>query len=703
IDHQVKLHGQRLELEEIEQAIAQLDDVCEAVVLLHKSVENTQKLHAFVCLSDVNKTIAPENWRARLADQLPLYMIPADITVVESIPVTHTGKLDRNLLLSLLRTSKHSSSVTRPLAGIETQVAEVWRDLLSVDIYREDHFFAIGGNSLLAVTVAHRISKQLNLHVVARDLFAAPTLAGFSEKVAGAEVKSNDALQRSDVATASECEFWTAEKAGLDTRTFIILVQQKVQGQAPLTKEWDAAWEKIVMRHGALRTFYREDSEGLLRRRLVSDSTTKLTHTVVADNAAMIEMMRKWQSEPLRMDSAPLWRAGVISERATGTTTFWLAMHHAVGDGHSVAILLNEIAMLIEGENPALPQTDLDESGAAYNTYLKGRDAKQDREYWHHIMAPVPDKAFDEWSLDYSREDTNLIGTHRFKAYVDKEIATGLFKLASEHEASIHALMLTLLAFETRRRTGREDFVLGTTASSRETIEDNDVVGCFVNMLPIPYTSFDINVFGDLLKITQKELMAALQYARFPFSQIYHDVWAKRPQLRHPLRFPLFDLVVTENPSTENKNGIFSADSVIAGNLEYEFTDWPPGQDMVLIHERQPDGSLMLEWHVNAEVYQRSTSQVWFQSLLSWSNWLGEKPTRAGEPLPTLLPEEVLCLSSWEMGPVISRPSQSVHEMFEERVALHPQKIAFVSGDETISYGELNHQANRIAHALLTS
>ncbi|MDV7340258.1 amino acid adenylation domain-containing protein [Terasakiella sp. A23] len=703
MDHQVKLHGQRLELEEIEQAVAKMEEVAEAVILLHEAAAGTKTLQAFVRLNDGQDLRTPADWRATLGEHLPPYMIPAAISVVDHIPVNQSGKLDRNALLALAPQESQPDDLTPPMLGIESTVAEVWQDMLNVSVHREDNFFALGGNSLLAVTIAHRLSKQLNRQVAARDLFGAPTLSGFAEKVAASAPASADAAERSDIATEGEREFWTAEQAGLDTRTFIILVQQDVHGDVPSAEIWDEAWAKVVARHGALRTYYREDGEGILRRRLVGQTDAKLAHTVVADQQTLREMVRKWQSEPLAMEQAPLWRAGVISERETGTTTFWLALHHAVGDGRSVGIILHDMASFIEGIELTPLETDLDETGAAYNAYLEGPAAEEDRAYWKNIMAPVPDVAFDENPLDMSREETPYIGTHRIKTYLDADTAKGLYQIASDHKASMHALMLTLLALETKRRTGREEFVLGTTASSRETAEDNEVVGCFVNMLPLPYQLNDDIVFGDLLEETQQALMGALQHERFPFAQIYHDVWAERPHLRHPLRFPLFDFVVTENPAPEVIGGVFTRPAVVGAEQEYEYTDWPPGQDMVLIHERQPDGSLLMEWHVNAEVYQRDTSETWFKALADWARWLGQNPVRAGDKLPALLPFEEEQLLSFEQGPVRARPDHSVHELFEKHVLNTPEAAAIRKLDGVISYNELDQAANKLAHGLLNA
>jgi amino acid adenylation domain-containing protein/thioester reductase-like protein len=585
----------------------------------------------------------------------------------------------------------------------------VWQDLLDKQVHRDDNFFALGGNSLLAVTIAHRLSKQLNRKIAARDLFASPILVDFAKKVAQAQTSNQDVPQRSDIATAGELEFWTAEKAKLDTRTFIILVQQQIQGQNPSAATWEAAWAKIVARHGAFRTYYREDTSATLRRRLINNNdftdNALLQHSEVANRKQMLEMVRQWQSEPLQMSQAPLWRAGIVTETQTGSATFWLAMHHAIGDGRSVGIILQDLAALVTGEHRPQPQTDLDEAAWSYNTYLGSANAEQDRQYWQQVMKPVPLSSFDEWPLDHDRQEPPQVGTHRLKSYLSSQQTQGLLQLAADNQASLHALMLTLLALETKRRTGREHFILGTTASSRETAQDNQIVGCFVNMLPLPYSLTETVSFSQLLAHSQQQLMAALVHERIPFAQIYHDVWAKNPSVRHPLRFPLFDLVVTENPAPGHIGDIFAHKDNNQPSDEYEFTPWPPGQDMALIHERQNNGALMLEIHVNAEVYQRDSAQAWFDAIVGWAKWLAqnqiENPAQTQAPLPALLPQEITWLNRWQQGKIIERPTLCVHQLFEQHAKATPNAPAIIVQDQHISYEQLNRYANQIAHALI--
>jgi len=695
IDQQIKLHGQRLELGEIEQALGSHPAVEEAVVQAEASKYDTKVLRAFVRLRSGAAMPAQDEWRGYLADRLPLYMVPASVTSVTAIPLTFAGKIDRDALLLVPRERSDGPAKNPPSGEMETRVAAVWSDLLGCGVWREDNFFALGGNSLLAVIMAHRLSRDLARPVAARELFAAPTLAGFAARITELVRTALPVVSaRSDLATEGQREFRTAEAAGLDTRTFTIPLLRVVEGQMPSLDRWNTAWASLVARHEALRAYFREDAEGRLRRMAVPTVMQTLENAALPDRSSARAFVRERQGEPFVMGQPPLWRAGLVEVAESGEHQFWLALHHSVGDGRSLGIMMDELGALLRGEELPTLTCDFAESAAREEAYLAGPDCAADARYWQDLLARLPDTAFDEGPLDFRRCITAKTGNHRFETRLDAATTQGLKALAREQEASLHAVMLTLLAMEARRRTGRADVVIGTTASVRETAAEEQVVGYYVNMLPLVCHPPRDAAFGAALRETQQTLAAGLQHARYPFARIYREFWSTRPQQRHPARYPLFDLAVTENP----ESGSGSAQTVA-----YELTAASPGQDMVLTHQGLADGGLLLQWHVNASLYTKETASYWFDGLRGWAVWLAEDLGRAQEPLPSLLPREATLLEGWEHGAQVVRPALRFHELFESVLDTPNQcdRPAIVTEAGITTYGALDRQANAIAHSLL--
>ncbi|MGR0188478.1 amino acid adenylation domain-containing protein [Azospirillum aestuarii] len=709
IDHQVKLHGQRVELAEIEQDLLAHPAAAQAVVLVDAAAEGTKALRAFVRAKDGAALPDEEGWRAFLADRLPAFMVPASVTAVDSLPLTPAGKIDRDVLLRLAHSHSdgHAATAEReaPLDGLESRIAALWGGLLGEEVARTDNFFALGGNSLLAVTIVHRLSQDLGVAVPARALFAAPTLAGFTRKVA--ELRDAEAPQAdadgSDLATEGEREFRVAEAAGLDTRPFIIPVIRTVEGEVPDPARWSDAWTALVERHEALRTTFAEDAEGRLRRRVAAvDGALELS--TQTGRAAALAHIRARQGEPFAMAIAPLWRAGLVRLADGGSPLFWMAMHHSIGDGRSVGILLEELTALLAGE-PLPPLSARYAAMAARELrYLDGPDRAADEAHWREHLSALPPEAFEDWPLDTPRAAGATPGSHRFELRLDPATAAGLKAVARRHEASLHAVLLTLLAREVRRRTGRGAFTIGTTGDIRETAEDMRVVGYGVNMLPLAFYPVAGIPFGAELRATQAALAGALQHARLPFARICHGFWADHPQHRDPARYPLFDIAVTENPQGARAAGPLRLVRPNGEGPTYERTGHSPGQDMVLIHEGLADGGLLLQWHVNAALYAQDTAERWFDALTGWARWLGDDDARAETTPPALLPEEEATLASWEHGPAAERPTLPFHALFE-RLIDRPGtgqggRPAVIGADRVLTYRAVEAEANAIAHAL---
>nr|WP_247884834.1 non-ribosomal peptide synthetase [Azospirillum formosense] len=708
IDHQVKLHGQRVELAEIEQDLLAHPAAAQAVVLVDAVAEGTKALRAFVRAKDGAPLPDEEAWRAFLADRLPAFMVPASVTELDSVPLTPAGKIDREALLRLAHSHGHAATAERqaPRDGLEQRIAALWGGLLGEEIARGDNFFALGGNSLLAVSIAHRLSQELGIAVPARALFAAPTLAGFARKVA--ELRDTEAPQAdaddSDLATEGEREFWVAEAAGLDTRPFIIPVIRAVEGELPDAARWSDAWTSLAERHEALRTSFAEDAEGRLRRRVAPTIGSVLDLSRQPDRAAALAHIRTLQGQPFTMATAPLWRAGLVTLADGDAPLFWMALHHSIGDGRSVGILLEELTALLAGESLSSPPARYATMAARERRYLDGPDRATDEAHWRDLLSALPAEAFDDWPLDTPRAAGATPGSHRFELRLDPATAAGLKAVARRHEASLHAVLLTLLAREARRRTGRGAFTIGTTGDIRETAEDARVVGYGVTMLPLALRPAADTPFGAELRAAQAALTGALLHARLPFARICHGFWADRPQQRDPARYPLFDIAVTENPQAGPAAGALRFVRPDGEGLAYERTGHSPGQDMVLIHEGLADGGLLLQWHVNAALYAKDTAERWFKALAGWARWLGDDDARADITPPALLPEEEATLAAWEHGPAVERPSLPFHALFE-RLIDRPGtgqggRPAVIAADRVLTYRAVEAEANAIAHAL---
>lgn len=707
IDHQIKLHGQRVEPAEVESRLLEHPDVLHASVIVDQIGADEKVLRGFLQIAPGANELSQDSWRQFLTRRLPAHMTPATFTIVQSIPILPNGKVDRESLLRAFRSQKRMrEDKGESLTPLEEQIALAWSELFAIELpSRGDNFFALGGNSLLAIRMTHRLAQSLQRPVSARDLFAAPTIQGFSERLeAMAPAKQHDQYDGA-LATEGEREFWTAHIAGLDTRGHIMPLIRRVTGRRPSRDEWRKAWAQIVARHDALRMSFREYADGRLHREILPAAVCAATFEFfeAADQDEALIEIRKHQFEPMDLRVAPLWRAGVVEIGCDGSQLFWMSQHHATGDGRSLGILLDDLRALLNGvklsETPASPAF----VSRCEQSYLES-EAAADRLWWRDLLGGLDRAYFDDWVTDMPRE-RRAIGAHRHTTILSPDDTQRLTSLARQNRTGLHALILSLLAALVHARTGRTKFLFGSAANVAETSDTAAIVHYGVNMLPL---AFDMSEGRDLMALlsrTRDGLSAALTHQRYPFARMCHDFWSAHPGLRDPGRFPLFDIAVTENVTpTHRSDGLcFVRPDLTSStdNLFYERTFHPPGQDMALSYEITPEGALLLDWQMNAALYHAETARFWMQGLAEAVRWLVANPSATA--IPALLPTEAALLLRWEQGPVAPRTAQTFVDLFEDLVDRPGQsdRPALLLGAEVLTYEELDRRANAIAHLLI--
>ena len=185
-DRQVKVRGFRVELDEVERTVAAGASVAAAAVDAVETGDGERELRAYVVAQDRDFSVA--ELRAALRGRLPGYMLPARIEVVEELPLTSGGKVDREALRALpTRDTEHDASADPPRPGIEADLARIWTEVLGRPVGRSEVFFDLGGDSLAAAQIAARARSTLRLELNPRHVLEAATVADLARRLAGAE------------------------------------------------------------------------------------------------------------------------------------------------------------------------------------------------------------------------------------------------------------------------------------------------------------------------------------------------------------------------------------------------------------------------------------------------------------------------------------------------------------------------------------
>ncbi|MFJ4670087.1 amino acid adenylation domain-containing protein [Kitasatospora purpeofusca] len=656
-DHQVKIRGFRVEPGEIEQVLAAHPDVAGAVVVAHEG-----RLAAYVTGA------APEQGvlRAHLAERLPEHMVPATVTVLDAFPLTAGGKVDRAALPEPQAEQSAAAPAGRPLrTPAEQLIAAVWADVLGVpEVGAEDNFFHLGGDSLTAVRVVGRVFDAFGM-ISPYAIFDAPTLAGFAAAVTASAGGERPPLTRAGATSAPLSKYqrglWFLDQMNPDAPTYIVPWVFRFAG--PIDPErLHGALAGVVARHEALRTTFELTEDG---PRQVVHPAVEVPFTVTDTEAGRVDgLVAEAALVPFDLETGPLLRAHLY--RTGDTATLLLLCHHIVWDEGSLPVLEGELAALYEesatGRPAALPELAVQYADHSAWQYRDAESAERQLAHWREHLADAPTEPV--LPTDHPRPEVQGFrgDFHRFA--MPRPVAEAVRALARSEDATPFMVLLAALALTLHRRTGQRDLVLGSPVSVRGRAELDALVGYFVNLLPLRVRVDEDVDFRDLVRHVREVAIAGYRHQEAPFDDIAATVLEDRPDDRAENRNPLCQVLLELHP--------LDSRPLTVGGVEVT---------------RELHSNPVSRFDLSISVDDRGTD---FTGRFEYDSDLFDAATMAE-----------LC-DAW-LGTLATVVETPVHALVEARAAAAPQALAVVSGEQRLSYGELNTRANRLAHHLAES
>jgi amino acid adenylation domain-containing protein/FkbM family methyltransferase len=709
IDHQVKVRGYRIELEEIEAKLVEHEEVREAVVILREDTPGHPQLVAYYTSTEVNSaagdTARVEQLRNHLRAKLPEYMVPAAYVRLEKLPLTRNGKVDRKGLPAPDTGAFSARGYEEPVGEIELALASAWSELLKVDkVGRNNHFFELGGHSLLIVRLISRIRKTLNAEMMIRHVFDHPVLADLAAVLRTATQAAVPPIMPVERELDMPLSFaqqrlWFLAQMGA-SEAYHIFSGWRLHG--PLDEDaLQHALDVIVSRHEPLRTtFSLIDGDPVQRIASAEQSRFALVcHDLSNHDGAAKELHRLiWEEAraPFDLEKGPLIRGRLIR---TGDEehALLITMHHIVSDGWSESILMKELSALYRAfargaENP-LPPLEVQYADYAVwqRNWMEGDVLRKQAEYWEKTLAGAP--ALLELPTDHPRPLEQDYSGGRIAVVLNQELTRGLKELSKKHGTTLYMTLLAGWAALLSRLSGQEDVVIGTPVANRGQVETEGLIGLFVNTLALRLDLSGAPNTGELLQRVKDQTLAAQQHQDVPFEQIV--------EIAHPVRSlshtPVFQVM-------------FDWQQNVAGErLRLERLELSPlGHQAHLVAKFDLTLSLLeaderiVGWFKYATaLYEQSTVERYLdylRTLLQAMVAQEAKPINDLQIMPQAELDQVL--QEWNATRSEYQREKCVHALFEEQVEKTPDSPAVAFGESLLSYGELNRRANQLAHYL---
>jgi amino acid adenylation domain-containing protein len=562
-DQQVKVRGVRVELGEIESALAERPGVRAAVVRALGERGAPLVLAAYVVSDD--PALTAEELRRHLRRSLADAVIPSFIIFLAALPVTANGKVDRRALPDpRLAPGRTDGEPRPPRTPLEALVAGVWQEALGVaPVGLDDNFFLLGGHSLLLVRVVGRLRALLRLPLPIRMFHERPTLRELVEGIEAfgqtGAVYQAPAWKAVAPGAATPLSFaqegiWLAERSAAVGSAYHIPMAVRMNGDVDRTA-LTRALARLVDRHEMLRTVF-EEVGGAPVQRSRQDVAIPLEVAegpAADDDPGATRWMQAVAARPFDLGSGPLLRVALRRER-DGDHLLLLVVHHLVADGWSLGVLIRDLVELYDSGRcqraASLPALPLQYAG--YASWQREQETSQawagHRQYWRSRLAHLPPP--HDFPESAPRPVLRSYRGSRLPLSLPEDLSAAVRALARDTDSTLYTVLLTAFHLLLCHHGAGTDIVIGTDVSGREAPGTEDLVGCLVNQLVLRtrLTGGEDLTFRAALAQVKETVLQALEHQDLPFEVLLREL---RPR-REPGRPPLFQIkMVFQQTPTE--------------------------------------------------------------------------------------------------------------------------------------------------------
>ncbi|MFI7643312.1 amino acid adenylation domain-containing protein [Nonomuraea sp. NPDC049400] len=687
-DTQVKVRGHRVELSEVEAALASHRSVSQAVVTAASA-----GLSAYVVAT---APIDTDALAAELRESLPGYMVPSSITLVTELPRNLNGKIDFDRLRASGPVSPRRSAPATPM---ELWLLEAWAQLLERPVEAVDQdFFAAGGHSLLLIRLVGRIRAELGLEASVRQCFAHPTVRTLAAELertgataeAGILRTARAPGERHPVSFVQE-RLWFLQRLTPDSAAYNVPIAVRLRGPLDCVALASAV-RAVVTRHEALRTRYEPAPDGC--RQVVAYPDGRFLAVPVRaapDEDTALEMASQLAALPFDLAAGPPVRAELI-RLAEDHHLLVLSVHHIAIDGWSVGVLSRHLRAAYLGlPVPASPVQYLD-FARWQREHVTGERLSELLAWWRDRLGGARPL---ELPLDRLRP---AVQAHRgacVQFELDAATGAALRQVAERHGATSFMILLSVFLVLLRRHTGHSDLSVGTVVAGRDRPEVDDVVGPLVNTVVLRADLGGDPSFGELLDRVRQVVLDALAHQDAPFEKVVEAVNPVRDLSYSPLFQVAFGVGVPGSRAVAWSAGGLEAEPLA---LPYSLSKY----DMSVDFADQADGSFTGWWHYDAALFDRETIAAMAERFVRLATAFAGKPFLTVAIAPMLGADELDALLAAPNQTAVQNPDleRGVHELILGYARKAPHAEALRQGGRVVTYGELDTWSAAVAAQL---
>ncbi|MER6085809.1 amino acid adenylation domain-containing protein, partial [Streptomyces sp. NPDC001833] len=712
-DDQVKIRGFRIEPGEVAEALAAHPALAQAAVVVREDVPGERRLVAYVVPADPADSQLRDVVKEFAKDRLPAHMAPSAVVVLDELPLTVNGKLDRAAL-----------PAPEVVVGDNLAPATVEEEILcgafahalglpSVGV--DDDFFALGGHSLLATRLVGRVRTALGVELPIRVLFDAPTPAGIAAWLTEAR-PSRTALsvrprpERIPLSFAQQ-RLWFLGQLDGPSPTYNIPIPLRLRGELDRAA-LAAALRDVIERHEVLRTVLPSVDGRPFQRVLAPEETGFELRIEDVAREDVAEALRRATDHAFDLAADIPVRATLLAI-APDEHILVLLMHHVAADGWSMGPLGRDLSVAYTarcaGRTPELPPLPVQYADyAMWQRELMGSDddpeslLSEQVAYWRTAMAGAP----EELPLPADHARPAVLGHRAYAAHLEVPAEThrALLDLARDQGVTLFMVLQAAFATLLSRLGSGTDIPIGSAIAGRTDELLDDLIGFFVNTLLVRVDLSGNPTYLDVLERVRENALGAIANQDVPFERLVEELAPVRSLSRHPLHQVVLTLQNTSRVVGNNGRGRLRlpglrVQMVDLGGEVGAKNDLDLSMDELFEADGGP-GGLGGVLTGTADLFEPETVEQiagWMSRMLMA---IAQNPRSRLADLSLLDDGDrrrILVERNDTAAP--ARPA-TVAELFAAQAARTPDAVAVVLGEHETTYADLDARANRLAHYL---
>ncbi|KAL7940855.1 hypothetical protein V8C42DRAFT_349180 [Trichoderma barbatum] len=735
-DAQVKIRGQRVELDDVECVIQEcMPSVIRAAaeVIIPHGNNTSPMLAAFLQINDETSVLdqskisaastakiitIPAEVEHTLSQNLPTYMIPSVFFAMRVLPLGTTGKMNRKLLKEI-GSSLSSQQLAeariidegpkrQPTTVMEKELQKIWSKVLDIEpaymIGLDDSFFKLGGNSITAMKAVGE-ARKLGLQLSVANIFLFPKLHEIAKYLISLE--NNFPVQVITKAESSETteqsfaqgRLWFLEQLYPGLNWYLMPCAMRLKG--PLNIEaLNVALMSLERRHETLRTvFFTANGIGMQKVLPMNPhSRLSIIQMPLQDNASLIDALQRDETAPFDLEKEPGWRT-VLYKLEESHYVLSIVMHHIISDGWSVDILRKELTSFYSAAIRGVldPLSEIDPLPVQYRDFSRWEKQQNSEhvrqlEYW---AAQLETSRPAEMFCDMPRP-TSLSG----RADVQKFTITGqLYKRLKQFclDKNITPFITLLAAFRAThyRLTGQRDAAIGSPNANRDRWEIKDAIGFFVNMQCLRIMiDEDAMSFDRLIEKVQAITIDSFANQNIPFERVVSKLQRSRDLSRHPLVQIVFAV------HSQLDLGQFEFEGIDTQYIDQSITS----RFDIECHMFQERDGFRCELLYSTDLFTAETISNFESTFSELLNQVLKDPQLPIQSINILTDDSFAILHARAAIGTISAGSPhdlTIVELFQQQVIMHPDRIAIKDASLELTYTDLDQRSDVIASWLV--